>query len=494
MLSSGLTEIGVCRHPTDDRKLPRVRELSRRLQSSMSAASPLRRSPRHLLAQFRSDSLIRNSVYIMAVTVVTSALGFVFWLVAARRFSASEVGLSAALVSAMTLVSLLSNLGINTALVQMLPRRASGGDWSSTLTAGMLCGTLSGIVAGLFTVIVLPLLSSRFDVLRHSLTYSAIFVAGVALTTATNLLDYACIAERKAEKTLVRNTVFSVVKIPLLLLPFVVALGAFGIFFSWVLSTAVTVVVAAAMIPSLRRGYQLGLAGVRAETRRLRGYIAGHHSINIGNFAPWWLLPVFVTVQVSTAATAYFYATWRVCGLLALISPSVASALTAEGANSPHEIWRIAARSQRTILLVLVPACIVFAATGHWILAAFGSQYATEGLALLLLFTVASIPDSIMDVWVGVLRVEGRLRFGSWLQLGTAGLALILAWFLLPPLGISGAGVGWLVSRLVGMALVGWDYRRQRLLRDSQPEASGPDSTAASPEQANAPNIGQSAG
>jgi O-antigen/teichoic acid export membrane protein len=418
---------------------------------------------------------MRNSAYIMAVTVVTSALGFVFWLVAARRFDATQVGLSAALVSAMTLVSLLSNLGINTALVQMLPRRKPGLEWSATLNAGLFCGLLSSGVAGALTVVLLPLISSRFSLLEHSLGYMLVFVGGVVLTTATNLLDYACIAERRAEKTLIRNTVFSVVKIPVLVIPAVVALGTFGVFFSWVAATAVTVLVAAVMIPGLGRGYRISREGVWRELGRLRGYIAGHHSINIGNFAPWWLLPVFVTIQVSAASTAYFYATWRVCGLLFLISPSVASAFTAEGAHSPDRLWHIAARTQRAIMMLLIPGCVLFAVTGHWILAAFGSEYASAALPLLLLFTVASLPDSIMDVWVGVLRVEGRLRFGSWLQLGTAAMALIMSWFLLPPLGISGAGVGWLASRIVGVALVGWDYRRQRMLRDSE---SSPSSAA----------------
>ncbi len=421
------------------------------------------------IARLRADSLLRNSGYIMAVTVVTSALGFVFWLAAARRFSASEVGLAAALVSAMTLVSLLSNLGINTALVQMLPGRADGRPWSATLNAGLLCGLLSSTLAGIVTVFLLPLISPDFRVLERSIGYPVVFVAGVVLCTATNLLEYACIAERKADRTLIQNTVFALVKIPLLWLPALVALGAFGVFASWVIASAVMAVLAAAMLPGLARGYRLGLGGVRSEVRRLGGYIAGHHSINIGNFAPWWVMPVLVTATLSSAATAYFYTTWRLCGLLSLISPSVASALTAEGANSPRELRRIAGRSQRAILKLLIPACVIFAAAGPWLLGAFGPTYASEGLPLLLLFTVASIPDSILDVWVAVLRVEGRLRFGSRLQLGTAGLALGVSWLLLTPLGIAGAGVGWLISRLVGAAIVGWDYRRQRRLQSAPP-------------------------
>ena len=426
----------------------------------------LPRSPRRLLSAIRSDSLIRNSVAIMAVTVVTSILGFIFWLVAARRFSADQVGISAALVSTMTLVSLLSNLGINTALVQMLPRRKAGAEWSATLNAGVMLGSASGVVAGLLAVVLLPIISSKFDLLS-SPGYLAIFVGGVVVTTVTNLIDYACIAERRAEKTLIRNTVFSVVKIPVLLLPFVVAMGTFGIFVSWVIATAVTVGVGATMIPRLGRSYRLVAPGLREQFANLRTYIAGHHSINIGNFAPWWLLPVLVTIQVSSAAAAYFYATWRICGLLFLISPSIASALTAEGAHSPGELLRIAARSQRTIMAMLIPACVVLAVAGHWILAAFGPDYASEGLPLLLLFTVASLPDSVMDVWVAVLRVEGRLRFGSVLQLGTAALALALSWVLLPSMGLTGAGVAWLASRVVGVAMVAWDFRRQGSARRS---------------------------
>jgi O-antigen/teichoic acid export membrane protein len=166
--------------------------------------------------------------------------------------------------------------------------------------------------------------------------------------------------------------------------------------------------------------------------------------------------------------------------MLSLISPSVASALTAEGAHDPEQLWHVAARSQKTIMAMLLPTCVLLALSGHWILLAFGSEYAAEGFMLLLLFVVAAPLDSVMDVWVAVLRVEGRLRFGSWLQLGTAGLALVLAWFLLPPLGIAGAGIGWLVSRIVGVALVAWDYNSQKRLRASRGPSSGRDSTGGS--------------
>jgi hypothetical protein len=60
------------------------------------------RSPRKSLARLRDDSLLRNSVFIMLTTVVNSLFGYGFWLLAARFFPPSTVGLSAALISAGT--------------------------------------------------------------------------------------------------------------------------------------------------------------------------------------------------------------------------------------------------------------------------------------------------------------------------------------------------------------------------------------------------------
>ena len=66
--------------------------------------------------RLRSDSLLRNSLYIMATTAATALIGFVYWLVAARMYPASAIGLASALISVMALASTLANLGIGPAL------------------------------------------------------------------------------------------------------------------------------------------------------------------------------------------------------------------------------------------------------------------------------------------------------------------------------------------------------------------------------------------
>src|SRR5712692_10953718 len=171
---------------------------------------------RSLVRRLRSDSLLRNSIYIMATGVATSAFGYIYWIVAAYIYSAYDVGLASALISVMTLTSALSNLGIGSALVQMLPRRETGYAWSLTLNAGLVTGTLAGLLAGAIVVVALPLLSSQFAIVGHHAGYILALVVGVPLITLSVLLDQAFVAERTANYMLLRNTAFAVLKIPLM--------------------------------------------------------------------------------------------------------------------------------------------------------------------------------------------------------------------------------------------------------------------------------------
>jgi Na+-driven multidrug efflux pump len=56
---------------------------------------------------------------------------------------------------------------------------------------------------------------------------------------------------------------------------------------------------------------------------------------------------------------------------------------------------------------------------------------------------------------LSALRVQGRLRAAAALNVGMAIVALGLAWALLPPLGIAGAGWAWLASQVAGCLAVG---------------------------------------
>jgi len=96
------------------------------------------------------DPLYRNSFFLMADTVVTSGLGFFFWMVVARFYSEAEVGLAVALLSSVLLIGLFSRLGLDYALIRFLPKAERPADLinSSFTASGLAVIILSAIFLG----------------------------------------------------------------------------------------------------------------------------------------------------------------------------------------------------------------------------------------------------------------------------------------------------------------------------------------------------------
>src|SRR5438477_3291068 len=85
----------------------------------------------------------------------------------------------------------------------------------------------------------------------------------------------------------------------------------------------------------------------------------------------------------------------------------------------------------------------------------FGPSYVRHGLALLVILTISAVPDAITNVYVAVLRVQHHLRQAALLNIAMAALTLLLAWVLLPVLGIAAAGWAWLAAQSLGSVAVG---------------------------------------
>ena len=71
--------------------------------------------------RLKSDHLLYNSFYLALTTATMGVLGFLFWLLNARLFSASEIGKATLLISATSLISYLSLLGFNNTFIRFLP-------------------------------------------------------------------------------------------------------------------------------------------------------------------------------------------------------------------------------------------------------------------------------------------------------------------------------------------------------------------------------------
>ena len=435
-----------------------------------------------MLRTVSRDSLARNSILIMASTVGTSGLGYLFWMLAAHALPQPAVGASTALISAATVVSMVSNLGIGHMFIQRLPGSA-GAAWSRIVSGGLLLGCSATAVAAVAAITVLPILSQNFVFLREISVGAALFVTAVALTAST-LLDYIFVAHRASHGMLWRNVALAVGKVLTLLALTAAGLHAAGaVLLAWTLpSIGVSAYTTRSGLGRLRPGVRLGRAGIGAELRHIQVSLTGHHLINLAQAGPSALLPVLVTARLGASQNAHFYVAWMTASVLFMVSPAVASAFYAERSNAAGGRSASLPRASAVVLAVIVPPALILFVGGGRILGLFSAGYATGGETLLKILVLAAVPDAITNLAVAHWRSLGEFRRCLRLNLLMAATCLALTWLWLPGAGIAAAGYAWLAGQSAGALAVAALALSDRVTRARGDRRSRPDPQTAPPQ------------
>lgn len=399
-----------------------------------------------------NDSLARNSLLIMATTVVNGGLGYVYWMLAARAVAPERIGTATALISAATAISMLANLGAGHMFIQRLPGSAPE-LWGRIVGGGLLAGCAATAATAAAGAVLVPMAADNFGFLSRPAGAVALVCAAIAVT-ATTLLDNVYVAHRAGHGMFVRNLALALGKI--VALAAILAMGAHSagvVVLSWTLPTLlVSVATVSAGLSRLRPGARLRLTGLAQELPHLRAALTGHHLINLTQAGPAALLPVLVTARLGPGANGHFYLAWMTASMLFMVSPAVASALYAERTNAA----RVGLRRAALVVLAVVGAPAALLLTeGDQILGLFSAAYAAEGGLLLKILVLAAIPDAITNLAVAHWRSQGEFRLCRRLNVTRAVTCLALTWLLLPGAGVTGAGVAWLAGQTVSALLVG---------------------------------------
>ncbi|HWG22906.1 hypothetical protein [Actinospica sp.] len=394
------------------------------------------------------DPLVMNSLYLTATTVVTSLLGYVFWTVAARMYPASAIGEAGAGVSAMAFASLLGALGGSMAVLAELPGKRRPREWSATITAPLVFTSATSAVTALATVAVLATTGHSAFLYRDG-WWVAAFVVGVVATTASQVLESVWVAEHQAVWFLGSSTVFAVVKLGIVALPVFAVFGAVGILSAWSGVLAATVL-GCVLVLIRRYGYRPRLTGFSRQVWSMRESLAGNYVISVGDQATLYAIPVIVALEVSPEAAGWFYVAWKIGGFYAVFASAVGTSTFAEGSRHPHRALPLALAGLKLVfpLIVLGAAVTIFA--GRLVLDVFGAQYAAHAYTLLVLLSLGAVPDAVVTIYRGVLRVHKRYRTAAGIcwAISISRLALTvpaLAWW-----GIAGAGWAWLATQTAG--------------------------------------------
>lgn len=408
------------------------------------------------LRRFFDSSMRANAVALVANQLASASLGFVYWLLAARLYPVEVVGMSAAVISTVQLVSGLAQLGLANGLQRFLPR--AGRRARRLAVASYVAVTAATLAAGVIALLADSALAPGRSVFGD-IPPAFIVLAAVAWTLFY-LQDGVLIGLREAVWVFVENFAYNFAKIVLLVVGAQMFAGT-GIVASWFLPAPVAVTFVSLLIfGRLLRPERLRDHEDPSEHVTAREIITSASADHVGGMvaeAGLRFLPLLVVRLAGVEANAYFYQAWMIAAVLGLVASGMANSFTAETAADRRRVGPNSRAILRTMGLLLIPAALVVGLAAPLVLRVFGESYAREGAAVLRVLALAVAPLLVNTWYVSYLRVVGHTRKLIAVRVIGTLVLVLFAWAGLTYFGIVGVGIAWLVSQSVVAAYALFD-------------------------------------
>ncbi|MFD5721823.1 lipopolysaccharide biosynthesis protein [Streptomyces sp. NPDC127036] len=412
--------------------------------------------------------LFRNAYALMLNTGISAVLGLGYWLIAARYYTESAVGQGSAAIAAMKLLAGVTAVALTGALARFIPV-------AGRATARLIFRTYAGssvvvaFAAGIF-LLTLNLWGPSYRFL-HGPLHGTFFVLAVVAWSLLTLQDGVLTGLRSALWVPVGNTVFSAVKLALLI-GLAAAIPTSGVFVSWVAAIALSVVPLGILV--FRRLVPRHVKATETSTkpptlREIGRFLAGDYTGSLFSLAVVYLVPVIVASQVSSTDNAYFYITTTIGGTVNLLAINMGASLTVEGSHDPARLAANTRAALKRMARIMLPVCGLLFLGAPYILHVFGAGYAHAATPLLRWFAVGALLRVVMETYFAVLRAQSRTSGLAYLQGLLCLLVLGLTVILLPRMGLTGAGVAEISSLAVIVTIAA--PRLFRIVRTAPPAA-----------------------
>lgn len=408
-------------------------------------------SIRSTITAAMSRSVFRNAVWLFGATVVTSGVGFLFWVLVARIAPQKSVGLASAAISAMSLLANIGLLGLGNLMIGEL---ATGRFQKGLVAASMAAAGGLSFILSIGYVLLRPLLGTRLGPLGHGVLGPLLFAAGTGVTCITYVVDSSAVGIDRGRVQFSRNVVFSFAKLGVVALGAALFTGELSpvIYGSWLVANLISL--AAFLILIRRAGVTPSLKPAFGALYQLRNSAFAHHWLNLSGQLPTMLITVVMSAVLVPRINATFYVTLIVIWSVGIIPMHFSTALFALPRGSMDRL-AVEMRSTLRVSLALSGAgALVFLVGSHWILLLFGRGYLPAETAMMVM-GFYTVPFTIKCHYAAVTRIRGQLIAGSWVFMIGGTLELVLAYVGAKTDSITGAGVGF-TSAITVEGLVLW--------------------------------------
>ncbi len=409
-------------------------------------------APRGLRTHLRVP-VLRSGYALVASSLATSALGAVYWFVAAHRYDTRSVGIGSSLVAATTLLAGIANLGLKNGLLRFVPQ--AGGTTGRLIRNSYALTAVCATLAGSAFLVGVRVWSPDLAFLRDGPAPLSIFLITLVAWSLFIIQDSALVGLGQAMWVPVENIVFSAAKIAMLL-GLAYAAPRWGVFLSWSIPTVVLIVavnLAIARVWLPRHVARASDATPPTFVRVLRFSLADQVATLL------WLatldgLPLLVLRRAGASAAAYYYVSAQIAYGLYVVSGCIGAALLSEAARDPGRLAELNRRVSRQAFALVVPTTVAVVIAAPWVLRVFGPAYEDNGTSLLRLLALSALPYTVTSIALSRARVRQQMTV---VVVGHAAIFVLcvgLAAYLQPDHGLSGIGAGVLLGQSAVAAAV----------------------------------------
>jgi len=393
-----------------------------------------------------SEVVTQSAIGMAAGRAASMALGFLFWLAAARFFSPLVVGATAGLVSSMMLCTQFAQFGIGNALIIELPKSAGQ---ERHLVSVALWWTVAAALGTALVFLVLG--ASVLQEVGESVTTpvaALAFLVMCVLGTANIVMDQTSMALGRGAQVLTRNLSFGAVA----------ALGLLAIrgmtteprpvslLWAWVAAGVTACAMGLwqfhAVLPRIK-GVSLSK---REASARIWGTGLANQALTLAERAPTLVLPIVVVEVLGTRANAAWYPAWMIAWGVYIIPMSVGMALFSGVADDGRVRVKAVASAMRTSLLIGGAAALAVLALAQLLLSVLGKGYAEEGTVVVRLLVLGFVPLTLVQMYFGVCRGISRIWEATAVAAISGIAGVVLAAVLGSTRGLVGFAWGWLAA------------------------------------------------
>ncbi len=408
------------------------------------------------LRQLGQRTLYLNAYALIGSNLLTAAASYLFWILAARRFTDEAVGIASAMLSSMALLDVLASLGLESGLIRFLPTQEDMEASNHMLQVATTLRLAAALITTLVFIAGLSLWAPGLPPVAQANGLWMLFVLLTLANGAYNLLNAAFIALRKARYVFTGSLIFNTVKLGIVAVipsatdaPGVLTAVTAGLF-------SLVLIELLVFLPALSAGFRPRLSLALQSLRGFFNYSVVNQLADVLLGLPQMLLPLFVINTLGASANARFYTAWMTAGVLRTACISIAQSAFAEGSAAVHQSGTLHTSIKHSLglsLLALLGGGGLLAVSGRWVLLLFGKSYSEEGTRLLYWLLVSVLPFSLMNLYLTTLRIRKQTALLLVISAAWATISLSGSWLGMRAEGLTGIAMGWTIAQFAALIL-----------------------------------------